>query len=70
MYQIKAINTKTPEILLFPNLYETTEDARLAIDHDIGWDGDGIREDWKFEIVEADDEYEEPVDIDDDCAEW
>lgn len=68
MYQIKATNIKTLEILLFPNLYDTTEDARLAIDHDIEWDEDDIQEDWKFDIVEADDKYEEPADIDDDCG--
>ena len=68
MYQIKATNTKTLEILLFPNFYETTEDARLAIDHDIEWDEDDIQEDWEFDIVEAEDEYEEPADIDDDCG--
>ena len=66
MYQIKATNTKTLEMLLFHNLYETTEDARLAIDHDIEWDEDDIQEDWKFEIVKTEDEYEEPADIDDD----
>lgn len=69
MYQIKATNTETLEVLLFLNLYETTEDARLAIDHGIEWAKD-IQKDWKFEIVEADDKYEEPADIDDDCAEW
>ena len=68
MYQIKATNIKTLEILLFPNLYETTEDARLAIYHDIEWDEDDIQEDWKFEIIKAEDEYEEPADIDDDCG--
>lgn len=68
MYQIKATNTKILEILLFPNLYETTEDARLAIDHDIVWDEDDIQEDWKFDIIKTEDEYEEPADIDDDCG--
>ena len=52
MYQIKATNTKTLEILLFPDLYETTEDARLAIDHDIEWDEDDNPSEWEL-YVEA-----------------
>ena len=68
MYQIKTVNTKTLETILFSNLYDTTEDARLAIDYDIEWDEDDIQEDWNFDIIEVDDEYEEPADIDDDCG--
>lgn len=68
MYQIKAINTKTLETILFSNLYDTIEDAKLAIDHDIELDEDDIQDDWKFDIIEVDDEYEEPADIDNDCG--
>lgn len=68
MYQIQATNVKTLEIILYSNLYETREDAKWAIDNDIEWDEGDIPEDWMFEIIEADDEYEEPADIDDDCG--
>lgn len=68
MYQIQATNVKTLEIILYSNLYETREDAKWAIDNDIEWDEDDIPEDWMFEIVESEDEYEEPSDIDDDCG--
>lgn len=68
MFQIQATNVKTLEIILFSNLYETREDAKHAIDHDIEWDEDDVQEDWMFEIVESEEEYEEPADIDDDCG--
>ncbi len=68
MFQILATNIKTLEIISSPNLYETIEDASLAIDLEVEWDEDDIQEDWMFEIIEIDDEYEEPADIDDDCG--
>ena len=68
MFQIQATNIKTLEIILFPNLYKTTEDAQYAIDNEVEWGEDDIQEDWKFEIIEANDEYEEPADIDYDCG--
>ena len=68
MFQILATNIKTLEIISSPSLYETIEDASLAIDLEVEWDEDDIQEDWMFEIIEVDDEYEEPADIDDDCG--
>ena len=67
MVEVWAINKLTKEELLL-GYCDTEKDAQEDIDDNIEWDDLDNPEDWNFEIRPIDDEYEEPVDIDDDCG--
>lgn len=67
MVEVWAINKLTKEELLL-GYCDTEKDAQEDIDDNIEWDDLDNPEDWSFEIRPIDNEYEEPVDIDDDCG--
>ena len=64
-YAVIATNIRTGEKLDLGH-FDYAEDAQYEIDHNIEWDEEDVPEEWSFEIVPVDDEYEEPADIDDD----
>ena len=66
-FTVIAMNTKTGFVLPLGD-FPTEAEAQYNIDHNIEWDEDDIPEDWDFTIEPTEDEYEEPVDIDDDCG--
>lgn len=66
-FMLTATNKKTGVIVLF-DTFPTKEEAQYNIDNNIEWDEDDIPEDWEFTIEPVDEEYEEPIDIDDDCG--
>ena len=64
-YAVIATNIRTGEALDLGH-FDCAADAQYEIDHNIEWDEGDVPEEWSFDIVEVDDEYEEPADIDDD----
>ena len=67
MVEVWAINKLTKEEL-FLGYCDNEKDAQEDIDNNIVWDDLDNPEDWSFEIRPIDDEYAEPMDIDDDCG--
>ena len=64
-YAVIATNIRTGEALDLGH-FDYAADAQYEIDHNIEWDEEDVPEEWSFEAVPVDDEYEEPADIDDD----
>ena len=65
MFKVMAKFMKTNEVMTL-GIFDTYDEAQWNIDNNIEWDEEDVPEEWSFEVVPVDDEYEEPADIDDD----
>ena len=66
MVKLISIFKETDEMEL--GVFDSKEDALLAIATDLEWEEGDDPHDYVFRIEECDEEYEEPADIDDDCG--